>query len=115
MTQNPVFLDVGGVPIALTGTFLAGVGIPLCVVAFSTMRQRLTPPDLQGRVAAATGLALNGPQTFGTAAGAALISVVDYRVMLAVMAAVIGACALAALDRRSSVAPASVPVQPSEV
>ncbi|HWL41907.1 MAG TPA: MFS transporter [Ilumatobacter sp.] len=90
LLTNTMFVVLGGV-------FLAGLGIPWCVVAFATVRQRATPAELQGRVSAATNLALNGPQTFGTAAGAALIDVVDYRVMIAVMAVVIGACALAAL------------------
>jgi len=88
---------LGTTPAALGGMVLAGLGIPWCVVAFATVRQRLTPPELQGRVAAAANLALNGPQTFGTAAGAALIGRVDYRVLIAVMAVVIAACAVVAL------------------
>lgn len=80
--------------VVLLAMFLAGLGLPWCMVAFATTRQRLTPPPLQGRVSAAVNLAFNGPQTFGTAAGAALIGVVDYRVMIVVMAVVIGTCAL---------------------
>jgi uncharacterized membrane protein YfcA len=39
------------------------------------------------------------PQTVSIAAGAALISFVDYRLMLAIVAAAIGACALVLLLR----------------
>lgn len=94
-------------PAMIVGAFAAGVGIPWGVVGYVTMRQRLTPPQLQGRVSAAANLAFNGPQTFGTALGAALIGIVDYRVMTGVMVAVIAACAagVAARGSRAEVLP----------
>jgi hypothetical protein len=55
--------------------------------------QQHTPPRLQGRVNAAATTLLITPQTVSIAAGAALISVVSYRLMLLVMMTVIGACA----------------------
>lgn len=64
---------------------LIGLSIPWFVVGFVTLRQRLTPPRLQGRVSSAAAMALNGPQTVGTAAGAALIGLIDYRVLMIVM------------------------------
>jgi hypothetical protein len=42
----------------------------------------MNAPELQGRVSSASNMALNGPQTIGTAVGAALIAVVDYRILI---------------------------------
>jgi MFS family permease len=80
---------------------MAGVGVcvPWLMVAFTTVRQRLTPARLQGRVAAASNMALNGPQTLGIAAGAGLVAVVDYRVLLVGMAVGVAACAIPAAGR----------------
>ena len=47
-------------------------------------------------------MALNGPQTIGTAVGAALIAVVDYRVLIVSMGVVIAACALPIAARRTA-------------
>jgi len=57
--------------------------------------------------AAATALLIT-PQTLSIAVGAALISVVSYRLLLIVMAVIIGACA-AWLLARPAAAPAGVP------
>ena len=51
-----------------------------------TLFQRRTPPELMGRAAAALGLVLSTPQTIAIALGAALIAVMDYRILLLVMA-----------------------------
>ncbi len=82
------------------GVFALGVSIPWEIVAFATLRQRLTPLPLQGRVSAAANLALNAPQSLGTATGAALIASVDYRILVGVMVAVIAACGLAIMGSR---------------
>lgn len=71
------------------GAFLGGVAVPWLIVGFVTARQRFTPGRLQGRVSAATGLAMTGPQTVSIAVGAALIGVVDYRLLIAATATVI--------------------------
>ncbi|MGI8532014.1 MAG: MFS transporter [Geodermatophilaceae bacterium] len=73
---------------------LGGVAIPWLIVGFVTARQRLTPPRLQGRVSAVTILSMNGPQTVSIALGAALISVVDYRLLIGVTSVVIAASGL---------------------
>ena len=100
--------DSGSVPIAaptmLTVTCAAvivGVAIPWTMVAFVTLRQRMTPGRLQGRVSAATNMALNGPQTVGTALGAGLIAVVDYRLLGLFMAVVVAGCAAPVLLARA--------------
>lgn len=81
-----------GLPVVIVALFTAGVVIPWQVVALVTTRQRLTPPRLQGRAAAATNLALTLPQIASTAAGAALVLVVDYHLLLLVAAAVLLVC-----------------------
>lgn len=64
---------------ALAALFLAGFAATWIIVAYVTLRQRLTPPQLQGRTAAAMNLALNLPQTLATLLAAAVIASVDYR------------------------------------
>jgi MFS family permease len=82
------------------GAFAVGVGIPWAYVSYATVRQRATPAQLQGRVSAASNLAFNGPQTFGTALGAGLIAVVDYRIIVVAMSVVTITCGL--LARRAA-------------
>ena len=75
-------------PAAAVGAlFLSGGAVSWIVVAFVTLRQRLTPPHLQGRTAAAMNMALNLPQTLATLAAAAVIAAVDYRWLILVTAA----------------------------
>lgn len=76
-----------------------GIALIWLVVALTTAAQRHTPPQLQGRVTAAWTMLILTPQTISIAAGAALIAFVDYRTMLLVIMAVIGACALLLLIR----------------
>lgn len=96
----------GLLPIGILGAFAAGLVIPWMVVAFVTFRQRVTPAHLQGRVSAATNMALNGPQTLGTAAGAAALLFLDWRLVIAAEAVLIAACALPLLiGNRYSEAP----------
>ena len=76
-----------------------GIALIWLVVAFTTAAQRHTPPQLQGRVTAAWTMLILTPQTISIAAGAVLIAFVDYRTMLLVIMAVIGACALFLLIR----------------
>ena len=76
-----------------------GIALIWLVVAFTTAAQRHTPPQLQGRVTAAWTMLILTPQTISIAAGAALIAFVDYRTMLLVIMAVLGACALLLLIR----------------
>ncbi|WP_116948235.1 MFS transporter [Jiangella endophytica] len=99
------------VVVVSAGAAVLGVGVVWAVVATVTLRQRLTPPRLQGRTSAATNMALNGPQVAGTATGAALIAVVDYRVLVAAMAVTILTCAIVVLARRVA---APEPVQEDE-
>ena len=68
---------------------LLGLCIVWVNVGALTLIQRRTPADLLGRVDAALMIAVTVPQTASIALGAALVAVVDYRLLLAVMAAVL--------------------------
>lgn len=67
---------------------LIGFSLPWLVVGAYTLVQRRTPPELQGRAYSAFDTLLSTPQTISIALGAVLIAVVDYRVLMAVLAAV---------------------------
>ncbi|GAA3452051.1 MFS transporter [Dactylosporangium matsuzakiense] len=66
----------------LTGMLLAGAALTTIVIALITLLQRQAPHHLQGRVYAAFELCATAPQTAGLAAGAALITALDYRLLL---------------------------------
>ena len=87
-------LIAGNLPLAVGGIVLAGAGLPWAIVAFSVAVQRRTPGHLQGRAAAAADALISAPQTISIGLGAALVLVVDYRILLAILAAVVlAACA----------------------
>lgn len=73
-------------PVYTLGTVLFGAGLPLVFVALGTAQQLYAPARLQGRVAAASGMLVNGAQTVSNAVGAALIGFVDWRIMFGVVA-----------------------------
>ena len=84
----------GMLGIVLAAELGMGVGVPWIVVGFMTLMQRATPPGLQGRVGAAANVAVSGCQTVSVAVGAMLVAVVDYRVLLVIVAAVLAGCAV---------------------
>ena len=85
--------------VLVAGPF-AGVGIAWAIVGFSTALQTRTPLAIQGRVSAAADLTLSIAQTTSIATGAILSTVVDYRILFVVMAAVVLASASYLLTRR---------------
>jgi MFS family permease len=72
----------------LVGFAIAGAGIMWAIVGFMTALQTRSPLDVQGRVSGAASVALALPQTLSIATGAALSTVVDYRVLLVAMGVV---------------------------
>jgi MFS family permease len=94
LLQAPALL-----PAVLAGEVILGAAIPWLVVALITLAQRLTPPGLQGRVYAAAEALITTPQAISIAAGAALITIVGYRVLLAAMAAAFTLAALYLIAR----------------
>jgi MFS family permease len=71
--------------VILPAMALAGTGLVWAIVALATAYQRYSPSHLQGRVAAASNMVFSVPQTISIAAGAILITLVDYRLELVVM------------------------------
>jgi len=98
-------------PLVCAGFLVAGFGLAWLIVGFMTAIQLRTPQRLQGRVASAADTLVSTPQTVSIALGAVLVSVVDYRVLVAVMAAVICACAAYLLTRPAET-PAPVAATP---
>ena len=86
-------------PPVIAGLALFGAAIPWLVVGLMTLAQRLTPPQLQGRVFAAVEVLITTPQTLSIALGAALITIAGYQVLLAAMAATFTATAACVLTR----------------
>jgi hypothetical protein len=91
--------------VVLAAVVVLGAAVSWFAVGFGTAMQRLTPPRLQGRVSAAGYVLTDLPQTVSIACGAALISVLDYRTLLGVLAAVslgcgVGLLVVLATDRR---------------
>ena len=84
----------------LLGFALAGVGIAWLIVSFATSMQLRTPLAIQGRVSAAASVSISVPQTLSIAAGAGLSTLVDYRVLVAVMFVVTAVCGLWLSSRR---------------
>lgn len=88
---------------------IAGVGVAWAIVGYSTALQTRTPLAIQGRVSAAADLTLGVAQTTSIGTGALLATIVDYRILFAVMAAVVLASAGYLVTRRGAPAPAVEP------
>ena len=86
--------------VVVVGLIIVGAAIPWVVIAFNTAVQTRTPAHLQGRAFTAADMIATVPQTLSVAAGAALIAVVDYRLLLAIMSVAIAASGLMLLCRR---------------
>ncbi|WBB56639.1 MFS transporter [Verrucosispora sp. WMMD573] len=65
---------------------LLGLCVPWLVVGATTALQRRTPESLLGRTSAAFEFAVTVPQTLSIAVGAALIALLDYRLLLGIVA-----------------------------
>lgn len=62
-----------------------GAGVAWVVIAAMTAYQRRSPQEIQGRVAAATNMLFSLPQTMSIAVGAALVTLIDYRIEIVIM------------------------------
>jgi predicted MFS family arabinose efflux permease len=74
--------------LAFAAAVVLGVGIPWALVGFNTLMQRVTPSALLGRVTAASDAVITTAQALSIAAGAGLVVLIDYRILLAAMAVV---------------------------
>ncbi|GGV79320.1 MFS transporter [Streptomyces griseoloalbus] len=88
-----------------------GAGLPAVLIAALTAVQHETPGPLLGRVTATANTAVYTPNVLGLAAGAALVEVVDHRLLLAALGCALAATATALLhspasaDRTTSASP----------
>ena len=94
---SAVGLIVHSLAVVLGSFVLLGIAVSWFAVGLGTAMQRLTPPRLQGRVSAAGYVLTDVPQTVSIACGAVLISVVDFRTLLGLLAAVTLACGVGLL------------------
>jgi len=90
---------VPSMPVVMAAMAVAGLGIVWAVVAIGTAYQLRSGQQIQGRVSAAANMVFSVPQTISIAAGAALISVVDYKIEILVMFVGVGLSALYLLTR----------------
>ncbi|MFI7021707.1 MFS transporter [Micromonospora sp. NPDC049900] len=67
--------------LGFTAVLLAGLSLPLTLVGLHTLIQRRTPPELIGRVAAASEAVVRCPQAVSVGVGALIVGVLDYRVV----------------------------------
>jgi MFS family permease len=101
--------------LVLAGFAVAGFGVGWLIVGFATSIQLRTPARLQGRVASAADTMVSTPQTISIALGATLVTVLDYRALVVVMAIVVTACAAYLLTRGPEPATAAADVTPEPV
>ena len=94
-----ILLAVPSLVVVTAGFVVAGLGVVWAIVAFNTSIQTRTPLAIQGRVDAACEVSLSVAQTVSIGTGAALSALVDYRILLVAMAAVVAASALYLLTR----------------
>jgi MFS family permease len=71
------------------GTVFLGFALPVFIVALTTLLQIRTPQRLMGRVSAATDVLLGTPQSGSIALGALLVTLISFRSIFWVSAAVI--------------------------
>jgi MFS family permease len=98
---SALLLVTASLPLVLVASAALGTCIVWVNVGAVTLIQRNTPGALLGRVDAALEFAITVPQAASIALGAALIAVVNYRVLLLAMAAVIASSAVYLASRRT--------------
>jgi MFS family permease len=76
---------IPSLPVVLAAMAVAGVGIVWAVVAIGTAYQVRSAQTMQGRVNAAANMIFSVPQTISIAVGAALITLIDYRIEIVAM------------------------------
>ena len=84
----------------LAGCALLGASLSWIIVGIMTLMQRSTPPELMGRTDAAFTVGYAVPQTIAIAAGAGLIAVLNYRILLLAIAALMALAAAYLATRR---------------
>lgn len=109
-----LLLMVSWLPVVLVAMALVGTCIVWVNVAVYTLIQRGTPHELIGRVDAALSTAMMVPQAVSIAMGAVLIAVLNYRLLLVIMA-VVFVMSAAAMTGRTEREAATEPDQAAPV
>jgi MFS family permease len=81
----------GDLAVMLACAGLMGVSLPLLTVGYLTLIQRRTPQSLMGRVSTAAEVVMSVPSAVSLAVGALLVSLLDYRVIFAIIGVVTAA------------------------
>lgn len=98
-TVCSLLLIVPTIPTVIVGVAMVGASLPWILVGLFTLTQRRTPLEIQGRVYSAFDTLIGVPQTIAIGLGAALVAIIDYRLLLG-MAALMSAIAAAYLLTR---------------
>lgn len=101
-------------PLIAVGIAIAGWGVSWLIVGLMTAVQVRTPLRLQGRVSSAADVLISTPQTASIAIGAALIAIVDYRVLVVTEAVAVALCGAYLLTRRAIVPAETLPAPSPE-
>jgi MFS family permease len=98
--------------VAVLGLAITGLGVPPVVAGLSSTLQRLTPNHLQGRTFSAVDVLVSAPQSLSIALGAALVAVVDFRILAGAMTVgiLLAAGWLGTRPEQRTAAPAALPV-----
>jgi MFS family permease len=106
-----LLLTSGALAVVVVGIVLFGVSLPWINIGLITIIQKRTPPQLLGRAMAGFDFLTSPPQVLAIAGGAAMVADVSYRLMLVIMAALVGVAALYLGTRREQ---RLAPAQPEE-
>jgi len=98
-------LTFSSLEVVLAGQILVGWGLSWAVVGFGTAIQIRSPLPVVGRVYAAADTLVSVPQTAAIALGAVLVHVLDYRLVLGIVVAIVAAAALYLATREALVPP----------
>lgn len=82
-----LLLPIPSLPWVLGAMLLAGAALPLALVGVTTLLQRSTPNNLQGRVFACADFFWSGASIASIAVGAGLLTVIDYRLLFVIAGA----------------------------
>ncbi|MFI2422557.1 MFS transporter [Streptomyces sp. NPDC018955] len=89
-------------PLAWVCSAAIGASLPAVLIATLTAVQHETPPPLLGRVTATANTLVFTPNVLGLAAGAALVELVDHRLLLAVLGGVLAVTSAMLFHRPAS-------------
>lgn len=92
---------LGTVPAVIVSQLAVGCGTTAALIAYTTERHTATPAALQGRAAAASQVLLSLPHVLFTVAGAVLLTVLDWRIVVGAEVVAVVACGVLGLLIRS--------------